>query len=1054
MRRVPRLALASLLIAASAAVTTDAQAIGIASTTYLVTLAPVVPAAGASAPDVAPEAAEPPVGAALAAAATRLDARPGVAAVRLLGGGVAVATTTLTAAQLAAQPGVASVERDVSVQLASAPDPAEPGQWHLRNTGARTSYGLTGIANADVDATDAWPVSTGTGIVVAVSDSGVAMNHVDLAANIWHNADETCGNGLDDDHNGYIDDCAGWDFGDHDKDPSSSDEHGTHVAGLIAGARNDLGGVGLAPDARIMPLKITATKGGAMPLSAGIASIMYAADNGARIVNVSWGLVGPSTAMRTALLYAQSKGVLVVCAAGNNGLVLGGAMVYSPGSYASELNNVINVAASDLSDKMTTFSNRGAVTLTAPGAYLYSSVPWGWTYKSGTSMAASLVSGAAALVAAADPGLSAAAIRQRLVDTVDTPVTLTQGGAGRLDAARAVGATRTTSGRTMPSSTLMPFENNMLSLQLGTAAADDTFTMVAMKPDGTAFTATGPSGTSSLTVGPTVARTPYFVVLTASGSAGTATTSFVVVAQDTPNPPTITSVASTATDVLVNLVPGPVSGVRLHHFDITVNGTTVSIPGTGRSAVVRGLTTGTTYGAVAVAVGVDGSRGRSAATSFTTSEASDAPTVTLAPVIRGATVTVDPLGPGVGRPIITGYEVKAGGVTARIAAAPDGHASGTVTGLTGGAVTPVTVTVLHGQLLGQHVAAGTVTPLVAPLPGGAQNAAAQVNGSTVAFTWDASTNATGYVVKLESSAMTLGGGALAASLPTPTRTGSYVATITANGQYGTTVVQVPVQVDPIGPGPATNIVAAVNGGSMAVTWTAATGWVTSYEVQVGTGKILTAPASATSTIVATPLIAGPATVRVTAINPLGRTNASASATVVSTPPSAPANAQGVVVASQFRLMWTPTVGEWRTGYTIKRNGVAVLGLPTTASATTLSMPVVAGTYTYEIVATNPWGATAAAVSLVVAATPPPVVTNLRASANGSVLVVSWTPAAGFLSGYTVTRTGPGGSPTVINTPATSSSVSMSLPVQGTHTFTITATNPFGKSTATVLWTRG
>ena len=1053
-----------MLVVASAAVATDAQAISIAPVSYLVTFAPVPLSSAPSA------AALPPVGAALNAAAARLDARTGVNSVRPLGGGVALATTTLTAAQLRAQPGVASVERDVALTLtddtaagepgvapvpapAPTPDPAEPGQWHLRNGGTRLSYGFSGIANADIDATDAWPVSTGRGIVVAVSDTGVALNHVDLAANLWHNVDDTCGNGLDDDHNGYIDDCNGWDFGDRDNDPSPGDEHGTHVAGLLGAARNGKGTVGVAPEVTIMPLKITADRTGILPLSAGVASIMYAADNGANIVNTSWGLLGPSTALRTALLYARSKGVLVVAGAGNNGLLLGGATSFSPGSYSGELDNVISVAATDLADRLATFSNRGAVTLSAPGAYLYSTVPWGWTYKSGTSMASPVVAGAAALVLAHEPDLTAAEVRQRLVDTVDTPLELTQGGAGRLNVGRALGATRTTVARTMPSSTLLPYENNMLTLQLGPAQADDTFQLDLMQPDGTAMTSTAGVGAPSITVGPLVPRTAYFGVLTVTGSTGTVATSFALTALDTPKPPTITKVSATATDALVEFAPGPATGVRIARYDVVVNGTTVSVPATSRTAVVRGLTVDTTYDAVAVAIGADGTRGRSAATSFTTAQASDVPTVTLAPVIRGAAISIGALAAAPGRPAITGYEVKAGPTTVRFAAAADGKASGTVPGLTGGKDTTVNVTVLHGLLNGRRADVGTVTPTPAPLPSGALNPVAAVNGSTVTITWEASSNVLGYVAKLGSSSTYVGAGGLTASLPTPPRAGSYVATITALGTYGNTNVDVPVQVDPVGPGAATNIVAVVNGASTAVTWTAATGWVSSYEIQVGGGRVVTASGSATSTIVATPLVAGPTTVRVVAINPLGRTEATAAITIVAAAPAAPPNLQGVVAGNLYRLTWTATPNEWRTGYAIKRNGTTLFTLPPTATAAAVAMPTTAGTYAFDVVAMNPWGGTPATASLVLAGDPPAAPADGRVTTNGNVLVVSWTPSPGYVTAYQIVRTGPGGVASTYNVPPTASTLSTTLPARGTHTYTITAVNAFGRTSSTVTFTR-
>ena len=341
--------------------------------------------------------------------------------------------------------GVGAVVDDVLLDHAD--EPMQDLQWSLTNTGATSQAGgWPGVAGADASVPAAWTVSTGQGVVVAVVDSGVKLDHGDLAGRLWKNADENCSNGVDDDSNGRVDDCNGWDFGAGDNNPapnSTSDSHGTHVAGIVAAGRNGVGIAGVAPDATVMPLKISSTAG-TISGSSLTAAIVYAVDNGADIINLSLSTV-PGTArsaavtIENAVSYARNNGVVVVVAAGNNGVDLDSTPVW-PANLSLFYDNVITVAASTNSDTRASFSNFGSpVSVFAPGWFLYSTTANGsWGFMSGTSMASPFVAGAAANVLASGAATTPSTIRARLQTTADTV-----SGFERVDVAQAVGVSTT-----------------------------------------------------------------------------------------------------------------------------------------------------------------------------------------------------------------------------------------------------------------------------------------------------------------------------------------------------------------------------------------------------------------------------------------------------------------------------------------------------------------------------------------------------------------------------------------------------------------------------------
>ncbi|MGB8658583.1 MAG: S8 family serine peptidase [Candidatus Zixiibacteriota bacterium] len=348
-------------------------------------------------------------------------------------------------------PEVEYAEPDYEVELFETPnDPLYPHQWSLNNIGAAQNggsgyYGIDreadhilvmkfGQYDADIDALEAFERNDEKTLpLIGIIDTGVDLDHEDLQENIWTNPGEIPGNGIDDDHNGFVDDVHGWDFsGDsavvkEDNDPTDTYGHGTHCAGIIGAVRNNgIGISGINTPCKIMAIKFFPNS----YISLGAKGIVYAADMGCDIINLSWGSPYPSKLLTDALDYAVDRGVLPVAAAGNDGM--------EQYNYPAADEKVIAVGASDSKDQITDFSTYGRqIAVVAPGRDILSLradqtdmyaedgfpnshiIQNSYYLADGTSMASPCVAGVAAYILAASPGTSAQTVREIIEQSAD-----------------------------------------------------------------------------------------------------------------------------------------------------------------------------------------------------------------------------------------------------------------------------------------------------------------------------------------------------------------------------------------------------------------------------------------------------------------------------------------------------------------------------------------------------------------------------------------------------------------------------------------------------------
>src|SRR4051794_29488571 len=331
-------------------------------------------AIGVAAGPLVASAAPANSGPTVASFATRYDANGHLEVVRFHGepGG------TYTAAETGAGKGAVTSEADSVVRSLGATDPMRPAQWALD----RVSF------------ESAWALTRGHGVTVAVVDTGVRADHEDLQNAVLPGKDYVSPGG-----NGWND----------------QNGHGTHVAGIIAAAAsNGVGIAGAAPNVKILPVRVLDASGAGY--SSNVADgVIWAADHGARVINLSLGGTVPSAGTRTAIQYANSKGAIVVAAAGN------GAQQGNQAIYPAAFPEAVAIAAVGPNLTRASFSNYGAyVDLAAPGVNIrstYNSSRTAYADMSGTSMATPYAAAAVALAAAENPKMSAAGIRDALEAT-------------------------------------------------------------------------------------------------------------------------------------------------------------------------------------------------------------------------------------------------------------------------------------------------------------------------------------------------------------------------------------------------------------------------------------------------------------------------------------------------------------------------------------------------------------------------------------------------------------------------------------------------------------
>jgi thermitase len=314
------------------------------------------------------------------------------------------------AADLVEAPDVEWAEPNYTFGLDAVPN--DPYYVTKQSVDSQANFTALGYPLGLIRMPDAWDYTTGSpDVVIAILDTGVDATHADLAGGIWTNQAEADGEvGVDDDGNGFVDDIHGWDFADGDNDPSDDYGHGTHVAGIAAARTNNgIGIAGMAGGCKIMPVDVFNYRIGTYESL--IRGIIYATDNGARVINMSLGATSYSRGEQAAVDYAWSHGVVLVASAGNTGT--------NTYHYPAAHKHAIAVAGTNSGDGWSGYTYGDFVDVAAPASSIWSAYRGAYASMSGTSMAAPHVSGLAALVLSLNPDLTPDQVRDLIEQNAD-----------------------------------------------------------------------------------------------------------------------------------------------------------------------------------------------------------------------------------------------------------------------------------------------------------------------------------------------------------------------------------------------------------------------------------------------------------------------------------------------------------------------------------------------------------------------------------------------------------------------------------------------------------